>query len=187
MMLRRAASPEDDYSDNNFPEEVDATLTNIDNELDDAKHALSEWPSRSGHHSAPSYWGSFYPHRAHTPTFYSATGAFTYTAGGSPYSGTGYTGYTGSTSFVTLPTTNTSTAVPGTPRSPPNPIDLRIRPSRNMERTEESPPTYSLLKQQHVAPVLPIASGSANMFQSATNLVFNGGTFNNIAQESSGA
>ncbi|KAF5325364.1 hypothetical protein D9619_009638 [Psilocybe cf. subviscida] len=133
----RRGPEEDDYSDDNSLDEVDATLTNIDDELDDAEHALSEWSSRSGGQFSPSYSGSYSPHRVHTPTFSSATGTFTY---GSPYSG-----YTGSPSFVSLPTTGATTTLPSrtprTPRSPP--IDPRtglMRLSRITERTEESNP-----------------------------------------------
>lgn len=59
---------------------VAATLTNIDNEIDDAEHAIIEVSSRSGGHSAsfsPSYPRSYSPHHAHTPTFASAIGTFT--------------------------------------------------------------------------------------------------------------
>ncbi|KAF8958935.1 hypothetical protein BDZ97DRAFT_1761747 [Flammula alnicola] len=69
---------DDDYSDDNSLDEVDATLNNLDDELDDTEHALTEW----------SHSSSYSP----GPTFSSATGTFT-------YSGT----YTGSPSFVSLP------------------------------------------------------------------------------------
>ncbi|CAA7269900.1 unnamed protein product [Cyclocybe aegerita] len=83
-MRRVAVSPSpsqeyDDYNDDNSIDEVDATLNNLDEEIDNTEQAVSDWS------------GSYSPLGGRT--FSSATGTFT-------YSGT----YTGSPSFVSLPT-----------------------------------------------------------------------------------
>ena len=83
---RPEASPppelEDDlYSDDNSLEEVDATLNNLDDEIDDTEHTQMGWS------------GSYSPGSAGR-AFSSASGTFTY--------GTG--SYAGSPSFASLPT-----------------------------------------------------------------------------------
>ena len=71
---------DDEYSDDNSLDEVDATLSNLDGEFDDTEQALTEWS------------GSYMSGR---PTYSTGTRTFT-----GSYSGT----YTGSPSFVSLPT-----------------------------------------------------------------------------------
>ena len=102
---------DDEYSDDNSLEEVQATLNNLDEEFDDTEQALTEWS------------GSYTSGR---PTYSTGTRTFT-----GSYSGT----YTGSPSFVSLPTTFS----PRSPF--PQIVDQQARLSRITERTEDSRPT----------------------------------------------
>ncbi|KAI3615275.1 hypothetical protein WG66_003436 [Moniliophthora roreri] len=132
-MFRTARSPtrtdsntysDDSYEDSNSIDEVEATLNNLDDELDDTEQALSTWSS-----STPDQ----------TRSYYSSTGYGTYTGTGTgsySYSAT-QSGYTGSPSFVSLPgLLNPSSPSTHSRNYPPASNDPRIRLSHITERTE---------------------------------------------------
>jgi hypothetical protein len=108
-------SDADTYTDSMEEDEVEATLSNVDDEFHDTEQALSEWSRSPSSRSYTSFTGS------QTGSY---TGSYTGTQSG--------TGYTGSMSYVTLPT-----VTPRTNLTSPAP-DPRARLSRITERTEPS-------------------------------------------------
>ncbi|KAJ3820977.1 hypothetical protein F5880DRAFT_1584948, partial [Lentinula raphanica] len=122
-MERRTNSPSsnsfsdsDSYEDSNSIDEVEATLNNLDDELDDTEQALSTWSTQS-----PS----------------TGYGSGTYT-GTNTANETGQGTYTGSPSYVSLPSLFSPTAGSSSLQSsyPPPSNDPRFRLSHTTERTE---------------------------------------------------
>ncbi|KAL0057623.1 hypothetical protein AAF712_015724 [Marasmius tenuissimus] len=138
---------DDSYEDSNSIDEVEATLNNLDDELDDTEQAVSTWSSSS---SNP-------PGQA--PSSYSSTGYGSYTGTGS-YSYTATpSGFSGSQSFSSLPTLlgSHSPILSQIPRYPPPSNDPRIRLSHITERTErtESRPVSGVSSQGTTIPARP--------------------------------
>ncbi|THU97625.1 hypothetical protein K435DRAFT_58024 [Dendrothele bispora CBS 962.96] len=131
---------DDSYEDSDSIDEIEATLTNVDDQLDDTEQALSTWSAGSSNPRQPTistgygYTGS---------GSYSGTYTGSYTGSGSYTSSTATPGgYTGSPSFTSLPTllSPTSPTASGTMTQstsyPPPSNDPRVRLSRITERTE---------------------------------------------------
>ncbi|KAK1227533.1 hypothetical protein PQX77_009440 [Marasmius sp. AFHP31] len=138
---------DDSYEDSNSIDEVEATLNNLDDELDDTEQAVSTWSSNS---SNP-------PGQA--PSSYSSTGYGSYTGTGT-YSYTATpSGFSGSQSFSSLPTLlgSHSPILSQIPRYPPPSNDPRIRLSHITERTErtESRPVSGVSSQGTTIPARP--------------------------------
>ncbi|KAF5339034.1 hypothetical protein D9758_014100 [Tetrapyrgos nigripes] len=139
---------DDSYEDSDSIDEIEATLTNVDDQLDDTEQALSTWSSSSSNPRQPTvstgygYTGSGTYSSSYTG---SASGSYTATPGSYTGSASGsYTAtpgsYTGSPSFVSLPSVFSPTSpTSGTNTQssyPPPANDPRARLSRITERTE---------------------------------------------------
>ncbi|KAJ4496018.1 hypothetical protein C8J55DRAFT_9414 [Lentinula edodes] len=181
-MERRAASPSsnsfsdtDSYEESNSIDEVEATLNNLDDELDETEQALSTWSSQTPSTGYGSHTGTG------SGTYTGYTGSGTYTPSGT-FTGTntvtqtGQGSYTGSPSFVSLPSLFSPTAGSSSLQSsyPPPSNAPWMRLSHITERTEgtESRPVSGVSYATSV-PVRPrsafLSSGAGRHSRSSTD------------------
>ncbi|KAL0574078.1 hypothetical protein V5O48_007887, partial [Marasmius crinis-equi] len=135
---------DDSYEDSNSIDEVEATLNNLDDELDDTEQAVSTWSPSSPGQAQSSYSSSGYGS-------YTGTGSYSFTA--TP------PGFSGSQSYSSLPTllASQSPTLTQSSRYPPPSNDPRIRLSHITERTErtESRPVSGVSSQGTAVPTRP--------------------------------